>query len=140
MKLNEKDFIKSADDTYITYQYSCNGNTFYLKLDVLTNTIYVYANDEWETAADQLFKTRDYIEAWTKLEELLLACAPNQQSSGGFSNPQNNPKLLPLLAIKETYDKLICTFFAQVDDGTQKTIEEFEIDKADFTLPSNWQT
>jgi hypothetical protein len=146
MKLNEKDFVKSADDNYITYQYSCNGNVFYLKIDVWTNTIYVYKNDEWDVSPDpqtgdgSIFKTRDYIQAWTKFEELVLACAPQQQSSGGFSNPQNNPKLMPLLAIRETYDKLICVFFVLLDDGNQQTIEMFEIDKADFTLPSNWQT
>ena len=146
MKLNEKDFVKSADDNYITYQYSCNGNVFYLKIDVWTNTIYVYKNDEWDVSPDpqtgdgSIFKTRDYIQAWTKFEELVLACAPQQQSSGGFSNPQNNPKLMPLLAIKEMYDKLICTFFVLLDNGTQQEIESFEIDKTDFTLPGNWRT
>jgi hypothetical protein len=146
MKLNEKDFVKSADDSYITYQYSCNGNIFYLKIDVWTNTIYVYKNDEWDvspdprTGDDVIFKTSDYVQAWTKFEELVLACAPQQQSSGGFSNPQNNPKLMPLLAIKETYNKLICTFFVLLDNGTQQEIESFEIDKADFLLPSNYRT
>jgi len=146
MKLNEKDFVKSTDDNYITYQYSCNDNVFYLKIDVFTSTIYVYKNDEWDVTTDPqagddvVFKTRDYVQAWNKFEELVLACAPQQQSSGGFSNPQNNPKLMPLLAIKETYDKLICTFFVLLDNGTQQEIESFEIDKTDFTLPGNWRT
>jgi hypothetical protein len=135
MKLNKENFKKSVTrDDRTMYQYRCNDQDFYLVTGYINGnrTIKVWTGTEdMLLDDDKVFTTTNTLEAWNKFEELLEACAPKQSSSGGFkNNPQENPNILPLLAISddEVNGKKKVTFFVQVDDKGQVSVYSFDVE------------
>jgi hypothetical protein len=83
------------------YQYVCNETDFFLyvkgKGDGKQMSVFKGNVDNRQ----EEFTTNNTLEAWNKFEEYLTICEPQQGSSGGFArNPQQDPSVLPLLAIK----------------------------------------
>lgn len=146
MKLNKENFKKSITrDDRTMYQYRCNEQDFYLVNGYINGnrTIKVWTGTEdMLLDDDKVFTTTNTLEAWNKFEELLEECAPKQSSSGGFkNNPQENPNILPLLAISddEVNGKKKVTFFVQVDDKGQVSVYSFEVESKlmPSTLPKD---
>ena len=142
MKLNKENFKKSITrDDRTMYQYRCNDQDFYLVNGYINGnrTIKVWTGTEdMLLDDDKVFTTTNTLEAWNKFEELLEVCAPKQSSSGGFkNNPQENPNILPLLAISddEVNGKKKVTFFVQVDDKGQVSVYSFEVESS--LMPSS---
>jgi hypothetical protein len=142
MKLNRENFKKSVTkDDRTMYEYTCNDQNFYLVQGYINGkrSIKVWTGSEDMLLDEEVGFTFDNtLEAWTKFEELLEVCAPKQSSSGGFkNNPQENPNILPLLAIGDvkTNNKRDVTFFVQLDDKSQTSVYSFEVE-ADL-MPSN---
>lgn len=142
MKLNKENFKKSITrDDRTMYQYRCNDQDFYLVNGYINGnrTIKVWTGTEdMLLDDDKVFTTTNTLEAWNKFEELLEVCAPKQSSSGGFkNNPQENPNILPLLAISddEVNGKKKVTFFVQVDDKGQLSVYSFEVESS--LMPSS---
>jgi len=142
MKLNRENFKKSTTrDDRTLYEYTCNDQNFYLVQGYLNGkrAIKVWSGSEDMLLDDEVGNTFDNaLEAWNKFEELLEACAPKQSSSGGFkNNPQENPNILPLLAIGDvkSNDKRDVTFFVQLDDKSQTSVYTFEVEAS--LMPSN---
>lgn len=142
MKLNKENFKKSiTKDDRTMYQYRCNDQDFYLVNGYINGnrTIKVWTGTEdMLLDDDKVFTTTNTLEAWNKFEELLEVCAPKQSSSGGFkNNPQENPNILPLLAISddEVNGKKKVTFFVQLDDKAQVSVYSFEVESS--LMPSS---
>ena len=142
MKLNKENFKKSITrDDRTMYQYRCNDQDFYLVNGYINGirTIKVWTGTEdMLLEDDKVFTFTNTLEAWNKFEELLEVCAPKQSSSGGFkNNPQENPNILPLLAISddEVNGKKKVTFFVQVDDKGQVSVYSFEVESS--LMPSS---
>ena len=142
MKLNRENFKKSATiDGRAMYVYTCNDQNFYLVQGYVNGkrAIKVWSGSEDMLLDDEVGNTFDNaLDAWNKLEELLEVCAPQQSSSGGFkNNPQENPNILPFLAIGDvkSNSKRDVTFFVLLDDKSQTSVYSFEVD-ADL-MPSN---
>ena len=130
MKLKKENFNKSVNGDTITYSYECNGNNFFIVSSGGRNSRQISVYKEVEGKKEEEFNTSDSLEAWNRFEELLEECSPKQGSSGGFAkNPQENPNILPLLAIKRLSDgKYEGSLFAQLDDKTQVKIFDFVVD------------
>mgnify|MGYP003341189927 FL=1 len=76
---------------------------------------------------------RSNLKAWNKLEELLDECSDKQQSSGGYmNNPQANPQVLPLFAVKKMGNEYKVFCFLQSNDGQQNTVGSFVVDKFEY--------
>jgi len=138
MKLKKENFQKIAEGDLTTYIYECDGKNFYLlskggrgfrEISVFKGTL---DNREEE------LKTDDSLTAWNHLEKLLEECNPEQASSGGgfADNPQQNPQILPLLAITPNsnggYSGVL---FAEVGDGNQVKIFDFFVDSTALPEP-----
>jgi len=146
MKLNRDNFKKTTTpDDRVMYQYTCNEQNFYLVYGYVNGKrmIKVWSGEENMLLDDDLGFTFDNtLDAWAKFEELLEVCAPKQSSSGGFkNNPQENPNILPLLAIGDIKDnnKRDVTFFVQLDDNSQTSVYTFEVESnlLPSTLPKD---
>ena len=129
MKLKRENFNRIKFGNVTTYTYECNDIVFYLQVDGESKSnrkIYVFKGSLDDK--QELFETIDTLEAWNKLEEYLTACQPEQSSSGGFKrNPQQNPNILPLLAIKRIENgNWSVILFADID-GVQVDIMNFEV-------------
>jgi len=131
MKLNKDNFNKTIEGDVITYSYRCNETDFFLvvsggradrQLNVFKGSL--------ENKEEELV-TSDSLEAWNYFETLLEICQPKQSSSGGggVQKPEENPKLLPLLAIKlnEVSNMWDCILFVVLEDNTQQDVFNFSI-------------
>lgn len=136
MKLNRDAFLKNDYDGGILYQYNCNDTDFFLYVlgKGKNKTISVFKGNV-DIREDE-FTTSDSLEAWGRFEEMLVVCEPQQGSSGGFArNQQQNPNILPLLAIKRNDSgSFDVALFAVVGDE-QITIMSFEVTSDALTYP-----
>jgi len=130
MKLKKENFNKSVEGDTITYSYECEGNKFFIVNKGGRNNRQISVYKEREGEKDKELNTSDSLEAWNYFEQLLEEYSPQQGSSGGFAkNPQENPNILPLLAIKRLSDgRYEGCLFAQLDDKTQLKIFDFFVD------------
>jgi hypothetical protein len=142
MKLNRENFKKSVTkDDRTMYEYTCNDQNFYLVQGYVNGkrSIKVWSGSEDMLLDEEVGFTFDNtLESWAKYEELLEVCAAKQSSSGGFkNNPQENPNILPLLAIGDvkSNNKRDVTFFVQLDDKSQTSVFTFEVESN--LMPSN---
>jgi hypothetical protein len=137
MKLTKESFNKTIDGDIVRYSYNCNDTNFYLELigKNLGRNIKVFKGS-LDDRQEEL-TTKDTLEAWNYFEDLLKVCSGEQGSSGGDNlgkNPQQNPNILPLLAIGATLGGFrTITMFALLEDKTQKKIFDFEV--AESTMP-----
>jgi len=119
------------------YQYVCNETDFFLyvkgKGDGKQMSVFKGNVDNRQ----EEFTTNNTLEAWNKFEEYLTICEPQQGSSGGFArNPQQDPSVLPLLAIKRLDSGAFkVALFAQLDETQQVTAYEFEVSSDALTYP-----
>ena len=129
MKLNRDNYIKMDYQGGMLYQYVCNETDFFLfvegkgqdkKMSVFKGNV---------DSRQEEFNTSDTLEAWNKFEEMLTVCEPEQGSSGGFkNNPQQNPNILPLLAIKRLDSgDFTVSLFAAIGDNEQVTAMSFTV-------------
>lgn len=139
MKLTKESFTKTIDGDIVRYSYNCNDTNFYLELigKNIGRNINVFKGS-LDDRQEQL-TTKDTLEAWNYFEDLLKVCSSEQGSSGGDNlgkNPQQNPNILPLLAIGATLGGFrTITMFALLEDKTQKKIFDFEV--AESTMPQS---
>jgi hypothetical protein len=137
MKLTKESFTKTIDGDIVRYSYNCNDTNFYLELigKNVGRNIKVFKGS-LDDRQEEL-TTKDTLEAWNYFEDLLKVCSGEQGSSGGDNlgkNPQQNPNILPLLAIGATLGGFrTITMFALLEDKTQKKIFDFEV--AESTMP-----
>jgi hypothetical protein len=137
MKLNRDNFIKMEYEGGMLYQYVCNETNFFLyvkgKGDGKQMSVFKGNVDNRQ----EEFTTNNTLEAWNKFEEYLTICEPQQGSSGGFArNPQQDPSVLPLLAIKRLDSGAFkVALFAQLDETQQVTAYEFEVSSNALTYP-----
>ena len=139
MKLTKENFTKTIEGDIVRYSYNCNDTNFYLELVGKNKgrNINVFKGS-LEDRQEQL-TTKDTLEAWNYFEDLLKVCSGEQGSSGGDNlgkNPQQNPNILPLLAIGNTngaFTKI--TMFALLEDKTQQKIFDFEVDSSKMPQP-----
>lgn len=137
MKLQKENLKKVENINETLYEYTCNDSLFVInfKKDGNENEIMVYKVGQ-DGLPIEPFTTSSNLEAWNKFEELLKECEPNQGSSGGFAqNPQENPNIVPLLAIKKTSDGYFCTLFVELEDKTQVKVYEFATSSASMPIP-----
>ena len=138
MKLNKENFTKTIDGDIVRYSYNCNDTDFYVELvgQNKNRNINVFSGSLDDR--QNLLTTTSSLEAWNHFEDLLKVCNTEQGSSGGGNlgnNPQQNPNILPLLAIDSTSGGMTqITLFAQMDDKSQTKIFDFEVDSN--TLPN----
>lgn len=129
MKLLRENFKKEGVDGDVIYTYTCNDTDFKLGVwgyDESNRVIYVWKGDEPKK------EFKDVLEAWNYFEELLKECEPQQQSSGGYmKNPEQDPSVLPLLAING--NKVV--LFVLLGDGKQVSVFDFSISSS--AMPSS---
>jgi hypothetical protein len=130
MKLKKENFKKSVQGEMTAYSYECKGINFFIETSGGRDSKKISVYKEVDGKREDEFNTSDSLEAWNHFEKLLEDCSPEQGSSGGFAkNPQENPNILPLLAIKRMSDgKYSGTLFAQLEDKTQISIFDFVVD------------
>ena len=130
MKLKKENFKKSVQGEMTAYSYECKGINFFIETSGGRDSKQISVYKEVDGKREDEFNTSDSLEAWNHFEKLLEDCSPEQGSSGGFAkNPQENPNILPLLAIKRMSDgKYSGTLFAQLEDKTQISIFDFVVD------------
>ena len=131
MKLNKDNFEKTVEGDVITYSYRCNETDFFLVVSgSRTDRQLNVFKGSLENKEEELV-TADSLEAWNYFETLLDICQPKQSSSGGggVQKPEENPKLLPLLAIKfnEVSNMWDCILFVVLEDNTQQDVFNFSI-------------
>jgi len=137
MKLKKENFNKSVEGDTITYSYECDGNNFFIVSKGGRDNRQISVYKEVEGQKGEEFNTSDSLEAWNYFEQILEECAPQQGSSGGFAkNPQENPNILPLLAIKRLSDgRYGGCLFAQLEDKSQVKIFDFFVDSNAMPSP-----
>ena len=131
MKLNKENFTKTIDKDIVRYSYNCNGTDFFLELNGQNKDRNIEVFSGTIEDRKDLLTTKSSLEAWNHFENLLNVCNGEQGSSGGGNlgkNPQQNPNILPLLAINSTSGGItkLC-LFAVMDDKTQTKIFNFEV-------------
>lgn len=138
MKLNKDNFKKTIDKDIVRYSYNCNDTNFYLELvgQNKDRNINVFSGSVDDR--QNLLTTKDTLQAWNYFEDMLKVCGGEQGSSGGGNlgqNPQQNPNILPLMAFGSVSGGMRqITLFAQMDDGTQAKIFDFNVGAT--TIPS----
>ena len=131
MKLNKDNFIKTVDGDFTIYKYNCNDTGFFLELvgNNENRNINVFKGSLDDR--QELKTTKDTLEAWNYFETLLVECQSEQGSSGGggMNNPQDNPNLLPLMAIGSVDNNGFRnnTLFVLLDDKTQVKVFDFKV-------------
>jgi len=129
MKLRKENFKKEGVEGDMLYTYTCNDTDFKMGVwgkDKSDRTIYVWKGDEDKK------QFTDVLEAWNYFEGLLKECEPEQQSSGGYMrNPQQNPDIMPLLAVKG--GKI--TFFVVTNDGKQVSLLDLDVKNSGIPSP-----
>jgi hypothetical protein len=150
MKLNKENFNKTIEKDIVRYSYNCNDTNFYLELVGKNKGRNINVFSGSLDDRQNLLTTTDSLQAWNHFEDLLKVCGGEQGSSGGANlgnNPQQNPNILPLLAIGDSvggYTQV--TLFAIMEDKTQTKVFDFNVESN--TLPTsipksvfiaNWQ-
>ena len=131
MKLNKDNFEKIIVDDLTIYKYNCNDTNFFLELvgNNENRNINVFKGSLDDR--QELKTTKDTLEAWNYFETLLVACQSEQGSSGGggMKNPQENPNLLPLMAIGSVDSDGFRnnTLFVLMEDKTQVKVFDFKV-------------
>lgn len=130
MKLKRENLTKSVEDAKAIYKYTYEETDFFLTMSGAKGTRKIEVFKGSMDDKQELLETDDSLKAWNYFEDLIEAMAEAQGSSGGFkNNPQENPNIMPFLAIK--FDTNIggydCTFFVKLDDGTQQRVFDFHI-------------
>jgi hypothetical protein len=149
MKLKRENFKKLPYNNGVIYQYDCEGNSFFLR-------VVGKGRDKnmsvWKGGIDDIqdrFDTKDTLEAWNKFEDYIQDCQRDEQgSSGGFAkDPQQNPDILPLLAMKQNPNGVgFLAYFFAVMGNQQKVIFSFELTSdalgfpfSDKIIIANWR-
>lgn len=136
MKLKRENLKKQKFGQITTYMYTCNDIDFFIQIDETDNNkkISVFKNSLDERQDN--FDTDDTLTAWNKFEEYLEVCESEQKSSGGFAkNPQQNPNVIPLLAIKKIdTGAFSCVLFVQAETE-QIIMFGFEVDSRSMPQP-----
>jgi hypothetical protein len=129
MKLNRDNYIKMDYQGGMLYQYVCNETDFFLLVEGKGQDKKMSVFKGSVDSRQEEFNTSDTLEAWNKFEEMLTVCEPEQGSSGGFkNNPQQNPNILPLLAIKRLDSgDFTVSLFAAIGDNEQVTAMSFTV-------------
>jgi hypothetical protein len=131
MKLTKESFTKIIDGDIVRYSYNCNDTNFYLELigQNRGRNIKVFKGSV-DDRKDEL-TTTDSLEAWNYFENLLKECSGEQGSSGGGNlgkNPQQNPNILPLLAIGGSSGGVTkIALFAVTEDKSQVKLFDFQV-------------
>ena len=137
MKLTKENFTKTIDGDIVRYSYNCNDTNFYLELIGKNQGRNIKVFKGSVDDRQEELTTKDSLEAWNYFEDLLKVCSGEQGSSGGDNlgkNPQQNPNILPLLAIGAKLGGFrTITLFAVLEDKTQKKLFDFEV--AESTMP-----
>jgi len=137
MKLTKENFTKTIDGDIVRYSYNCNDTNFYLELMGKNQGRNIKVFKGSIDDRQEELTTKDSLEAWNYFEDLLKVCSSEQGSSGGDNlgkNPQQNPNILPLLAIGAVLGGFrTITLFAVLEDKTQKKLFDFEV--AESTMP-----
>lgn len=141
MKLNRDNFIKMDYQGGMLYQYVCNETDFFLLVEGKGQDKKMSVFKGSVDSRQEEFNTSDTLEAWNKFEEMLTVCEPQQGSSGGFkNNPQQNPNILPLLAIKRLDSgEFTVSLFAVFGDNEQITAMTFTVsaDALNYPFPTS---
>lgn len=135
MKLNRDNFLKQGYDGGTLYQYVCNDTNFFLfvKGQGSQKNIKVFKGNV--DAQVDTFETKDSLEAWNKFEEMLTECQPKQTTSGGFkNNPQQNPNILPLLAIRKSASGWDVVLFVEYENQ-QIDVMNFQLTESALPNP-----
>ena len=129
MKLNRDNYIKMDYQGGTLYQYVCNETDFFMLVEGKGQDKKISVFKGSVDSRQEEFNTSDTLEAWNKFEEMLTVCEPEQGSSGGFkNNPQQNPNILPLLAIKRLDSgDFTVNLFAAIGDNEQVTAMSFTV-------------
>ena len=128
MKLNKDNYTKTMDPQYVTYMYNCNDTNFYMRIKRGTDNKEISLFSGTIDDPKNLFETDSPLIAWNTFEEMLDVCSPEQATSGGFAQDRQNPKFLPLLAIKKLPNgKHFVTIFLVDDNAAQNVMEQFTI-------------
>jgi len=137
MKLNRDNYIKMDYQGGTLYQYVCNETDFFLLVEGKGQDKKMSVFKGSVDSRQEEFNTSDTLEAWNKFEEMLTVCEPEQGSSGGFkNNPQQNPNILPLLAIKRLDSgDFTVNLFAVIGDNEQVTIMTFTVEANALKYP-----
>jgi hypothetical protein len=139
MKLNKENFTKTIDKDIVRYSYNCNGTDFFLELNGQNKDRNIEVFSGTLEDRKDLLTTKSSLEAWNHFENLLNVCNGEQGSSGGGNlgkNPQQNPNILPLLAINSTSGGITkLSLFAVMDDKTQTKIFNFEVSSNTIPQP-----
>ena len=131
MKLNKDNFNKTIEGDLTIYKYNCNDTNFFLELvgNNENRNINVFKGSLDDR--QELKTTKDTLEAWNYFETLLVECQSKQGSSGGggMKNPQDNPNVLPLMAIgsvdKDGFRNN--SLFLLMDDKSQVKVFDFKV-------------
>lgn len=137
MKLNRDNYIKMDYQGGMLYQYVCNETDIFLLVEGKGQDKKMSVFKGSVDSRQEEFNTSDTLEAWNKFEELLTVCEPNQGSSGGFANnPQQNPNILPLFAIKRLDSgDFTVNLFAAIGDNEQVTVMTFNLEANALIYP-----
>lgn len=129
MKLNRDNYIKMDYQGGMLYQYVCNETNIFLLVEGKGQDKKMSVFKGSVDSRQEELNTSNTLEAWNKFEELLTVCEPNQGSSGGFAkNPQQNPNILPLFAIKRLDSgDFTVNLFAAIGDNEQATAMTFTV-------------
>jgi hypothetical protein len=130
MKLKRENLVKTSEGGTLIYKYTYEETDFFLTMSGARGTRKIEVFKGNMEDKQELLETGDSLKAWNYFEDLIGAMAEAEGSSGGFkNNPQENPNIMPFLAIK--FDTNIggydCTFFVKLDDGTQQRVFDFHI-------------
>jgi len=131
MKLKRELFSKEPYGGGTLYKYTCNGQDFFLLAEGVRNNrkIAVFKGSTADRADE--FTTQSTLQGWAKFEEYLAACQSEQQKKQPQNqNPDENPNVTPMLAIRNTGGNYVVRFFVVGGNGEQTTLME-------FALPSN---
>lgn len=133
MKLNKDNFKKETEGGIVRYCYTCNDTDFYLELIGQNKDRNIKVFKGSLSDRQEEITTKDSLQAWSHFEDLLNVCQAEQGSSGGGNlgkNPEQNPNIIPLLAIghleKDNFRKI--TLFVVKDDGEQVKLFDFKVE------------
>ena len=136
MKLKRELFSKEPYGGGTLYKYTCNGKDFFLLAEGLRNNrkISVFKGSTADRTDE--FTTQSTLQGWAKFEEYLAACQEEQQKQQPQNqNPDENPNVIPMLAIRNTGSNYLVRFFVQDMQGNQITLMEFPLPSTAIPSP-----